>query len=193
MKRGFVLVWLVMMTFAACQQKEDEVIDDVHILKERFDGRYKIISSYSHEAIDVNQDGVESTDMLVEYPLLSESLIIITINDKNSHTSEPSFILAHHWPNQEFYPEEPVNNVHDYPIDYAMKVVYWYFEFDQSISRIILKPENDNVDETGIFAPPNLIKVDENDRIETIHSKRLYSSTGWKEVKISSIYERYNM
>ena len=56
------------------------------------------------------------------FPLVSESLIHISVYDAKNAAYEPSFILAHHWPMQEYYAEEPVNYMPDFQVYYAMKV-----------------------------------------------------------------------
>jgi hypothetical protein len=183
---------------AGCQQTEKVAPhQDVNTLYERFHGRYKIIHSTSNEAIDVNEDGKASTNMLEEIPELPDAIIQLGIYGKNQYNPNTSFFFIHHWPKQELDLHgiriEPTEYNPDIRAMFSTKVVAWAFTFDPDITQLILSPSSAILTDPDIFTPPQAVTITTNNQIEVILTKRLYTTSGMKTVQIVTLYERYTM
>lgn len=83
-------------------QKENEKISQIPFLREKFEGRYGIISSYSKTLVDLNNDGVESTNLLTENSLiLFDAELVITI--PQGYDENKVFLLDEFWPVENDY------------------------------------------------------------------------------------------
>ncbi|PCH67117.1 MAG: hypothetical protein COC06_11760 [Bacteroidales bacterium] len=64
LKKG-LLITICTIFFISCNKNEpNENIEQ--LLKEKFEGRYELISSISEEAVNLNNDGSSSTNLLSE-------------------------------------------------------------------------------------------------------------------------------
>jgi hypothetical protein len=190
MKTSALLLGL--LSLAACQQSAEVAPhQDVVALQERFHGKYKPIRSISSLALDVNQDGAATTDMLKEITELSNTIIEVRIYGKNQYNAQPSFSFVHHWPKQELGLEEPASYDPTLTPFYSTKVVAWDFAFNGAVTELVLQPQSPDLKDPELYTPPQAVSVQDKDRIQVSLFKRLYTTQGWKTVQIVTLYERF--
>ena len=192
MKTTLLFLLAGILGLSACE-KEASVApnEDITALQEKFHGKYKPVYSTSSLALDVNRDGVASTDMLAEISDLSQTWVEVRIYEKNQHSPAPSFLFLHQWPKQELLPVEPTTNNPFIRLSYATKVVVWPFSLDKSLAQLLLEPNKSYLADPDVFSPLETVLVKENEQIEVTLTKRLYTTEGWKTVKIVTLYKRF--
>ena len=192
MKRKLLFLTAGLITLAACKQA-DEVAphEDVPALQERFQGRYQPVQSVSNLAIDINQDGKATTDMLEEISALSDMETEVLISGKNQNEPESPFVFVHHWPQQWLGRVEPTTYNPNIKPEYDLKVVHWRFAFDRAITQVLIKPNPDYLADPNLYSPLQTVLVKGKDLIEVTLTKRLYTTAGWQTVQIATLYERF--
>ena len=194
MKKRLLLWCAGLACLAACRQPEEvSPQPDVIPLYNRFHGKYSLVHATSSEAVDVNLDGKASTDLLDELTDLRQTNIEVRIYGKTPFNPEPSFLFAHQWPKQEFFPEKPAGYVPGLQPRYATKVVVRSFAFDPSLTELVLETPASMLADPDLYTPLQSVTVQTGDRIEVTFTKRLYTSAGWKTVRVTSLYARYTM
>jgi hypothetical protein len=173
-------------------QKEKEEISQIPFLREKFQGNYGIISSYSKIPVDLNNDGVESTNLLTENSLvLFDAELILKIPYTNGGDNE--FVLDEIWPSEN---EErpritdviPVKTVRGNLIGYTAHLNFLYGTFAddfKSASFEILYPDDD-----GNTLIDFKVEFLEDETIKAIAKRKLYTSNGWVTTEIESVYKR---
>jgi len=165
--------------------------EDVTALQEQFHGKYKPLHSVSSQALDINQDGKASTDMLEEISELPDMEIEVSIFGKNQYNPKPSFIFVHHWPKQWLGRVEPTSYDPNIKLSYDRTVVAWVFAFDSDLTQLLLEPQPPTLTDSELYTPPQSVLVKDNGRIEVTLTKRLYTTEGWETVQIITLYERF--
>jgi len=160
---------------------------DTNKLYQSFHGKYEIISSFASEPIDLNLDGVSSSDLLTELQDLAVSHLEIRISQ--------IFSFHQFWP-EPYFPGfgETMPATYDPRIfpGYAMQGVTRQFEFDEKVEQIILLADPPFINQTR-FPRPTSIKLILGEMIEVTISKTFYTSSGIKNVQVVSLYRRYTM
>ncbi len=192
MNPRLLLCFALLAGLVSCKQTaEIAPSEDVTTLQARFHGKYKPISSTSSEALDIDQDGKASTNMLQEIAALQNQPIEVHIYGKSQYNAEPSFSFVHYWPRQEFRPAVPQGYDPTVKVSYYTSVVHWDFAFDQSLTQLQLQPQPPTLTDPEFYTPPQAVTVKEKDRLEVTLTKRLYTTSGWKTVQIVTLYELY--
>lgn len=104
MKKNVLLCLFVSVLLTGCQLISPEPANqNVDALYNRFHGKYKVISSVSSDPVDVNLDGIQSTDMLAELPMLTNEYdynLELRIQPLIGSTQEVRFLYMQTWPVQ---------------------------------------------------------------------------------------------
>lgn len=177
---------------AGCQ-KENEKNSQIPFLREKFQGKYRILSSYSSIPVDLNNDGVESTNLLTENSLiLFDAKLICRI--PTGYDSDRVFLLDEMWPTEtDRRPEiTEVIPIYGVPTEtgaynpYITLINATFTDDFKSASATILYP--------GMYGK-TLIDIYfeflEDEIIKTTATRKLYTRTGWVTVEIESVYRRY--
>jgi hypothetical protein len=151
---------------------------DKKVLYERFHGKYKAIQSTASEPVDLNFDGTVSTNLLTELNLENSELEIRV---------STQLVFSQTWPEVYLTPGTP-----DSIVNYARQGVSRFFEFDNTIQQLNVKAETPLIDEVR-FPMPESVLIKQGDNIEVTINKRLYTSHGWKIIKVVTLYKRYTM
>lgn len=193
MKTSLLFFLAALVSLTACQQS-DEIAphEDVPALQEQFQGTYQPIQSVSNVAIDVNQDGKATTDMLAEISELPNMITIVSISGKSPYDPKPSFVFVHHWPKQWVGSVEPTDYDPNIKPAYDRKVIFWRFAFDRSLTQLLIKPDPNYLTDPDLYSPLQTVLVKGQELIEVTLTKRLYTTVGWQTVQIVTLYERFN-
>ena len=181
-----------------CSPKEVAPNENIPALNAQFHGKYKIIRSVSSEAVDVNLDGISTTDMMVEIPELSRTYsnnLEIRIYGSSMYRPDPSFSIIQWWPEQ--YIRLNNNNWEGEPIDYQPGLIVNYamqggtrrFVFSSDLKSITVQPNDHESAFRWVF--PESVTVNPDNTIEVVNKRKLYTSEGVKEFMITTVYERY--
>lgn len=169
---------LALLCVNSCKRSEIAPNKDVEVLHERFHGKYKLVNALASEPIDLNRDGTSSTNLLSELDL-ENSLLEIRISSQ--------FVFSQSWPEVYLSPGTPDSVIH-----YANQGVSRYFEFDDALHQLNIKPENPMIDEVR-YPMPEAVLIKPGDYLEVTINKRLYTSQGWKMIKVVTLYKRFTM
>ncbi|MCC9136461.1 hypothetical protein ACFSKU_06380 [Pontibacter silvestris] len=130
-------------------------------------------------------DGRASTNLLEEIEELPNAELDLRIYGRTNKHSENSFLFT------QFWPEQYISEGDILFVDYALQAVGRYFKFDQTVNTLLITPNEDTTVSLDRFPLPQAVTIEDNDQIEVIISKLLYTSDGWKTVTITTLYKRY--
>jgi hypothetical protein len=158
-------------------------------LKEKFHGKYEIISSISDVSVDINMDGVSSNNLLIENFEVSGSKLELRILNSNEH------LFSESWPVE--YIVIPRGEIFDstryhptYRIYYALHGYDRMFRFsdDQKFIQLVQSVVEDT---TNTLIQVESLTVEEDKTIKVAEKRKLYTSNGWIKTRIVSTYRRY--
>lgn len=186
--------WIIISLLALSSCNKSDWHDNYEQLKLQYNGKYELLSSYSDDAVDLNMDGIYSTDLPNENPEIQKAGLEIKIIAKDRITEPGKHIFNEKWPVAHVsYRGEEVSDTaryHDtYFIMYAMKLIGGSCQFEDNNSTIILGEPY--INESSALISFESIDVDENDIITLVTLRKLYTIDGWVVTRITSKYKRY--
>ena len=176
-----------MIFLISCNKNESN--ENLEQLKEKFHGKYEVISSISAYAVDLNMDGIASTDLLSENPEISSSGLELRILNTNNHLFEEK------WPVETIV--IPRGEVFDSTIYHPTYSIYYALYINTSSCRFnddyksIQLLEDFQQNSTNTLISMESITIEENETIKVITIRKLYTMKGWITTKIESRYKRY--
>ncbi|WP_031529275.1 hypothetical protein [Dyadobacter crusticola] len=206
MKNLLLICTVLIATISGCKKSNDPVVDAetqeaqrLVKLHEQFHGKYRIVSSIADQELDINMDGLTSTDLLKEIPAFQfenhPHIVEVRIYGKSNMLANSSLIISQGWPEQyisignkqwdggpglEYNANLAVNYVHQGSVR--------SFRFSDDLKEIIVEPSEN--ERPFRWVAPESVKIDELDRLHFINKRYLYTKDGVKQVKITSVYER---
>jgi hypothetical protein len=191
MKHIVFFVFFFVVTLSACRRSElEDVQKERDGLFQRFHGKYRILSSRAEQALDLNFDGASSIDLKDELPNLVNCNLEVRL-PKNTQTN----IFIEFWPEQVFgggNGTAPVTYDLLVEVHYPNQSVARTFQFSADRKVILLEEDHAGIDQQR-HTRPETITILPGDRIEVVKRKRFYTTTGWREVRVVTLYERYTM
>jgi hypothetical protein len=189
MKYYFLFSFFIVLLFSSCKRSNDlDISKEYETLLFRFNGKYKIISSVADQAIDLNLDGGASVDLKEEFIHFENNFLEIKIiNHSNKH------VFMEFWPEPYFgglAGASPTTYDPNVTVAYAQQGVTRLFQFSSDLKKILLDPEDVSTD-LNRYTRPDSVNIKTGDNIEIIKTKKFYTSSGWKEVRVATLYERY--
>jgi hypothetical protein len=202
-----------------CSQKEsvlNTVVSpttdkEADMLRVQFQGKYKIVSSLSDVAIDVNQDGVASTNMLQEIPDLAldnqtKYNVELRITDPSlynpaytpaNYPKTPEYFFVQWWPEQFIRTgpgkvwdnNEKIAYNPNYVVDYEFQSTLRKFSFSSDHKQITVIPDDNG--NPFRWIRPESVTVQDNGQLKTVNKRRVYTSAGVTDVIITTVYERF--
>lgn len=200
MKTASIVSLALLLAIVSCQRKESvPPKHDVESLYQRFHGKYKIVSSTSSDSVDVNFDGISSTNLLKEIDALNNHGNFLEIRVKNP--DKDILLFMQFWPEQYVYTyigptpdwngSDTLNYNQKYSVDYAQQGSVYRFSFSDDLSQILITP-NEKAHPVRWLKPESAI-IEPKDRFRLINKRWLYTKQGVKEVIITTVYERFTM
>lgn len=149
-----------------------------------------MISSVSEDALDLNMDGLTSTNLLLENAELSESFIGIRILDSelDYHFFEEMWPMASSQVSRnEIYDPKKVYSTDSLSYDSYYNTSTCLFNDDNTSIQLLDDVKKDAV---NTLISIEEISVEENEIINVKTLRRLYTIKGWVTTKIESRYKR---
>jgi hypothetical protein len=172
-------VFTLIVAFAACK-KDNSSKDELH---ERFNGKYKVISSWSDQQVDINLDGKVSSNLEDELSDLSRANLELRILKEEKYN-----LFSLFWPEQYlsegFSADKPI-------VNFANQGLGLKFNFSKQTTEILLDSSEVQPADVKRFVLPSVVKVLADDVIEVSFSKSVYTSQGWKNITIIIRYKRW--
>lgn len=173
---------------------------DVEALYQRFHGKYQLVSVTANQPLDVDFDGVASTNLLQEMAALNENSAFLELRVK--YPDRSVFLFSQFWPEQYVYSFTKPGNLHwngwdmldynpAYSVQYAQQSNPYSFSFNDDLSQVLVAP-NPNPD-LARWAKPEVVLVEANQRLRLVNKRRIYTREGVKEVTITTVYQRFTM
>ncbi|MCK8495888.1 hypothetical protein M0L20_28740 [Spirosoma sp. RP8] len=199
MKTALMLIVLLCIVTASCQQSDSiPPKEDVEALYQRFHGKYKVVSSTSSEPLDVNLDGVSSTNLLQEILELNNYGAFLELRVKSVYGS--MFLFSQFWPEQyintysgstQWNGRDTLSYNPTHLVNYANQAGPYRFSFSDDLSQIVVTAvgESDSIR----WVKPESVFIEANDRLRVINKRRIYTRQGVKEVMITTRYERFTI
>ncbi|EON74801.1 hypothetical protein ADIS_4772 [Lunatimonas lonarensis] len=98
--KSYLLVIGTICMLIGCQEMEIEVADRP-FLREKFNGKYELLSARSEVAIDLNNDGIASSNLLDENSTIWFSSLKIRIPDESEiFLKHNEFVFTEFWPTE---------------------------------------------------------------------------------------------
>ncbi len=184
---------ILAISFWGCQtiDLEEELYNTTY---EKFHGKYKIVRCTSDKPVDINLDGLASTEIDKEIPDLEYSYLSLRILKRTLPIGDGSYVFEMGWQEQLFVngiqPEEYKPEKH-YSFSYANQFSVCRCTFSSDFKKINVKKYSDyDINEYRWVLPESVI-VRNDGLIEVIFTKRLYTSKGVQSVRITTLYERF--
>lgn len=175
----FICITIIL---TGCSRK-DAAPDYTKQIHDQLHGKYKAISSTSNDAVDVNLDGTESTDLIVEIPALTEAYSNLEIRIPN----KDHFLLGESWPVQYLgYGTIPA-------VNYANQGVDRLFTLAANSNEMLVKPDTDYIPDPDKFPFPIAVTIEGPDLIKIVTDRKIYTSKGWITTTITTVYKRFTM
>jgi hypothetical protein len=182
-----ILLFIICIIVITTSCSRESAPDNFSKIYERLHGKYKVMSSFSSEAVDVNMDGAATTNILTEIPDLKNCDLEIRIVNKDNFLIDPS------WPEQLITGVLPATYDPSRVVHYVRQGLTYTFTFDELNARLNVKPNQQPQTGPIQYSFPAVVTVEAPDTIKLEFSKKLYTSAGWKTVVITTVYKRYTM
>ena len=197
--KNFLLFIACMFILVSCEKNESEV-SKRPLLREKFNGKYELISSLSKTPVDLNNDGIESTNLLVENSMVLSSFIEIRIpNESDSYLKDNEFVFCEFWPteNEHRLKNKEVIPVYETPVFgmgydiYGNTLIGVFAENLKTCTINKLLEISDDGKNTLIEIKS--IDIMENETFKVTVIRKLYTKNGWEISEIESLYKRYTI
>lgn len=197
MKKSLSLIACV-FALISCEKKES-VVSNRPLLYEKFNGKYELVSSFSDKAVDLNNDGIESKNLLDENEMVLESSIEIRIPAENDLVMKDNeFVFTEFWPTENEHRLRVNDVVTEYNsflsdingYDIYGNIVIGMFD-DELKACTFNKTINDDGKNTLIEIKS--IELMENETIKLTVARKLFTKQGWVISEIESVYKRYTI
>ncbi|MDE5419785.1 hypothetical protein L3049_17480 [Labilibaculum sp. DW002] len=196
MKKGFYLIACAILLIAC--DKSDNEVSNRPLLKEKFNGKYELISSVADKAVDLNNDGIASKNLFSENSTMYFSEIVIQIpQEEDLSLKENEFCFTELWPtgNDHRQNYKEVITTYKTPVDnpfYDLKCNIRIGHFQDDLKFCTL---NNDVDEYWEKMPADfkLVEFGEDETIEITVLRNLFTKNGWVTTEIKSLYKRYTI
>jgi len=181
MKKG-LFISLCTIIFFSCNKNESN--ENLAQLKEKFHGKYEMISSTSSNAVDLNMDGISSTYLLDENSEIARAELELRIYSNNN------FLFEEKWPVE--YISNSSGEIVDstYTINYALYCNIESFQFTDDYKSLQLQGSLNQASVNTLKSIESIV-VEENEIIKVTTIRKLYTKKGWITTKIESRYKRY--
>ncbi len=197
--RNFSIFIVLICFLVSCNNNQSDT-SIRPLLHEKFNGKYELISSFSNIPVDLNNDGSESTNLLLENSMLLFSEIEIRIpNEPDLFIKDNEFVFSEFWPteNEHRLKNKDVIKVYDTPLntgDYDIygNILIGVFTDDFRTCTIsdYFKIKDDG---KNTLIEVKSIDVLENETIRVTVIRKLYTMNGWVLSEIESLYKRYTV
>lgn len=188
MKKGLLITICTIFLISCSKNESDEKLEQ---LKEKFHGKYEMISSTSMDAVDLNMDGITSTNLLSENSEISNSGLELRILNENE------LLFEEKWPVEYItIPRgetiDPSSYHPSYVINYALYINPGLFEFGDDYRSIEFLGEIQQNSTNTLISFESII-IEENETFKVTSIRKLYTMMGWITTKIESRYKRYTI
>lgn len=193
------ILFLVACTcvWVSCQKEDPE--DNLRSsLYEKFNGKYKLVSSFSNTAVDLNNDGVGSFDLLKECSMVMFSVIEIRMPSYSSYyLKDNEFVFSEFWPteNDSKFTNKSVIPVYTKPVhgpnyDIYAQTLIGKFEKDYKSCTFNTAIQNDGKNTLIKIKSVEMLK---DETIKVCVDRKLFTMNGWVKTEVVSIYKRFEV
>ena len=186
---------LIILSFVLLSCQEDQMdINNIPLLKESFNGKYEILSSTSKIAVDLNDDGIESTNLFEENSLTLLSKIEIRIpHEDELFLYDNEFTFCEFWPTENEHRLADKENLVVYDaLGYDLYLNIFIGKFNDVLSSATFRLDINDDDKNTLVAIKSF-DVLEDETIKLIVIRKLYTKNGWTTTEIESCYKKYTV
>ncbi|PRY31781.1 hypothetical protein CLV58_12278 [Spirosoma oryzae] len=204
MKNYVMTSVLLGMLLTACSRNNEPAPTDsnnsMDKLHQQFHGKYKLVRSVSDMAVDLNMDGITSTDMTKEYYTLESTELRIDLRAGGLYTADDVFVFTQAWLEQYVY--TPAGNWKGELVDYEKGArvdqvhqgsSYLFTLSTDRKSLYVQAGSNQSPDSAFRWVRPESVTVESDGRLTVVNKRRVYTSAGVKDIYITTLYQRYTM
>ena len=193
MKKAFLLLAAV-ATLSSCQRDEPKPLpnEDVASLKEQFHGKYEIIAATSAIAVDLNEDGRSSADLLKEVPELAFSNMVILVGKNLPDKKKYLGMIDVAWQTQQLLRVRNPGGPDSFVVwTYANQITNRYFNFNTSLTQLELEQLPAVPGDNGQFPAPESVSIVGPEQLLVVTNRLLYVQKVWTPVRVTALYKRY--
>lgn len=204
MKSYVFISFLLGVLLASCTRNNEPAPADsnnsIDKLHQQFHGKYKLVRSVSDMAVDLNMDGITSTDMTKEYYPLESTELRIHLRAGGLYTANDVFLFTQAWLEQYVY--TPTGNWKGELVDYEKGArvdqvhqgsSYLFTLSTDRKSLYVQAGSNQSPDSAFRWVRPESVTVESDGRLTVVNKRRVYTSAGVKDIYITTLYQRYTM
>lgn len=184
-----LLISICSVFLMSCDKNDKSEQIKLDELTEKFEGRYKLISSVADKAMDINMDGTSSTDLLLENPKLEKARLGIRILNYGYHFIEEMWpMVSSQISRNEVFDPNKVYSTNDLNYDSYYNLNTCLLNTDQAEIQLLKDVQEDEV---NTLISVESIQVEGNEIIKIKSVRRIYTIKGWLTSQIESRYKRY--
>ncbi len=193
--RKILLIIVCVVIFVGCD-KDEVSTSNKPLLREKFDGIYEIISSVSDKAVDLNNDGYSSKNLLNENSMILFSSIEIMIPAENEFfLKDNAFIFSEFWPTENEHRLKckeiiTVYKTRIYSGGYDIYGNALIGKFADDLNSGTFAKGVDNDGKNTLIAIKSF-DIMEDETIKLTVVRMLFTTKGWITTEIESLYKRY--
>lgn len=207
MKRTLLICTALLAGMLGCKKDDGPSIDPqieearkLAELQDQFHGKYKLISAFADQDVDIDMDGFTSKNLLEEIPDFRfenhPNIVELRIYGPSPVSAHSSFQLSQSWPeqyiwngNDEWDGGPDFEYKEGLSVSYASQGTVRTFKFSDDLKEITVQPQDK--ENPFRWVAPKSVKIDGLHRLHIVNKRYLYTKEGVKEVTIQSIYERF--
>lgn len=194
--RNGLLATICAITFIGCSKGELGEVDLELQLKEKYHGKYELVSVFSDRNVDLDMDGSSTANLIYENPMMRLSTIEIRFIDKDVRLScENQLYFVETWPVEGSVLLEGIDGRSTTPLAvsppyYNLHVSLAKGKFDHDYKRIWLQevpqdyPNNARIEIESV-------ELEKNEIVKVTSTRRLYTKVGWVTTRVIARYRRY--
>lgn len=175
----YLCLFILLSAFYSCKKENS---DNKAELISRFEGKYKIVRATSDQAVDLDLNGMSSSDLLFEIANLKNSYLELRLN-----TQTGKFLYAQFWQNQYVKIWDNIGGNSNVWVDFANQPSIGNFDVDLEGKRLLVTSDTVNED----FPLPLAVNILTENRLKVFMNRKVYTASGWGSIQIEVEYERF--
>lgn len=184
-----LLIMICSVFLMSCDKNDKSEQIKLEELTEKFEGRYKLISSVADKALDINMDGISSTDLLLENPKLEKARLGIRILEYGYHFIQEMWpMVSSQVSRNEVFDLNKVYSTYGLGYDSYYNLNTCLFNDDLTAIELLKDIQKDEV---NTLISVESIQIEGKEIIKIKSVRRIYTIKGWLTSQIESRYKRY--
>ena len=177
MKNYFFIALISIMFLQACKKNDGQIPKPLESYSTKLDGKYKLLNIFTTVPVDLNRDGIFSTDLTIEVPFIKDTNKFY-LQFSTTQYSIPYQIIDQWVPLANVFIDTKGNYL---KTEYGFINLNSRYSYDESKNLIKIIPLS-----LGIISA----ELMEDNKIKITSEKTFYTTKGWEMLTLVATYKR---